>query len=70
MKIGAKKDSEYYAKASTSKYVVLVGSWAAETFTNKKLADLKEEEKKDDDKAGDKAPAAPVPMPGHLGHGH
>ena len=35
---------QYFAKSDQSDYVVLIGSWAAEQLTDKKLADLVEED--------------------------
>ncbi len=64
LQIGAKEGDAYYAKSSTSRFVVRLGAWAAETFTKKKLADLEEkkkDEKKDEGNTKDEAPPPGMP---------
>lgn len=40
--IGAKDGDAYYAKSSTSRYVVRIGSWVADNLLKKKLADFED----------------------------
>jgi hypothetical protein len=53
LRVGAQKDKSRYAKSSSSKFVVLIGSWAADTFTDKKLEDLLEKKEESDAEAAD-----------------
>lgn len=55
--VGAKVDSDYYAKASTNDYVVKIGNWAVDNLSKKKLSDLKRKENKS------QAPAPPLHTP-------
>lgn len=64
--VGAQKgDDGYFAKGSTSKFVVLIGKWAADTLKDKKLDDLveKEEDKDKDKDKNSPTPMGPVPSP-------
>jgi hypothetical protein len=71
LSIGAKEGDGYVAKSNGSRFVVRLGTWAAETFLKKKAAELieqpkKEGEKKDAPAAPDGADAPP-PMPTEPG---
>jgi hypothetical protein len=47
LRIGVKEGDSYYARSEASPFVVRIGSWSAEAFLKKKLADF--EEKKTDE---------------------
>lgn len=59
VRIGAKNEASnrYYAKSTTSPYVVELASWAVDPLINKGLKDLVEEEKKPDATKTTPAPA-------------
>jgi hypothetical protein len=64
LRIGVKEGDAYYARSSGSRFVVRLGSWAAETLLKKKAADLveKEKEKRDGETKG-ASPADSTPPP-------
>jgi hypothetical protein len=61
VQIGSKieKDNRYYAKSTTSQYVVTVAGWAVEPLVSKSLKDLIEPPKKDEKKVEPAAKNAP-----------
>jgi hypothetical protein len=66
LKIGAKKDDNYYAKSSTSDYVVLIGAWAADNLLKKKTDDFMDKGEGAKDGANANQPPGGMMPPGAM----